>query len=291
MEKLPEHINSISLASMWKKSDGRRRSTNIRITYNIYAEGIRTCQIVDLEARPNSLEMIKFDYFRPREIDRYGIIRPSASTDIIDKNSSFVNGFKVVKTSTGEYAYVRESDNILMPYRYDIATDFNEHGFAMVGKNGFVTWIDKDFRYLNRKGEMVKEETDNSFYSWEGVDDFSKGEIPLSRVFVREHGNSTFGKMAYFTTDGTLKKFYKYDGEEIDRSNAITDFDGICSNRTLFDKKNYISCSERLLFAKGYYIEYKDIVKIPGVYDLVSSNVEHLLNEKDGKGFRLEKKQ
>ena len=45
MEKLPENINSISLASMWKnasKSDGWRRKTNIRITYNIYAEGRQT---------------------------------------------------------------------------------------------------------------------------------------------------------------------------------------------------------------------------------------------------------
>ena len=68
---------------------------------------------------------------------------------IIDSNENFVNGFKVVKTANGEYAYIRESDNSLLPFRYDIAFDFNEFGFAIVGKDGSVSWINKDFKYLN----------------------------------------------------------------------------------------------------------------------------------------------
>ena len=50
-----------------------------------------------------------------------------------------------------------EKDNILLPYRYDIATDFNEYGFAMIGKNGKVSWIDKKFNYLNIEGKIEKE--------------------------------------------------------------------------------------------------------------------------------------
>ena len=56
--------------------------------------------------------------------------------EIIDNSNDFVNGFKVVQTSNGEYAYVRQSDFQLLPFRYDVASDFNEYGFAMVGKKG-----------------------------------------------------------------------------------------------------------------------------------------------------------
>ena len=74
------------------------------------------------------------------------------SEKIIDDSNEFVNGFKVVQTENGEYAYVRESDNVLLPFRYDVAFDFNQYGFAIVGKDGSVSWIDTTFKYLNLEG-------------------------------------------------------------------------------------------------------------------------------------------
>ena len=50
--------------------------------------------------------------------------RPDISCDIIDGSRDFVNGFKVVQTANMEYAYVKEESNTLLPFRYDIATDF-----------------------------------------------------------------------------------------------------------------------------------------------------------------------
>ena len=79
----------------------------------------------------------------------YGVyLRHPKSLEIIDDSRDFVNGYKVVQTANKEYAYVREEDNKLLPYRYDIATDFNEYGYAMVGKDARVSWIDRDFRYF-----------------------------------------------------------------------------------------------------------------------------------------------
>ena len=96
-------------------------------------------------------EIVKYGYvinedkdgelYMPIELPYYyGVyLRPPASFDIIDDSREFVNGFKVVQTANLEYAYVREADNKLLPYRYDIATDFNEYGYAIVGKDARVS--------------------------------------------------------------------------------------------------------------------------------------------------------
>lgn len=84
--------------------------------------------------------------------------RPKISDEIVSADSEFINGFKVVQTANGEFAYIRESDGLLLPYRYDIATRFNQYGFAMVAKDGDATWINTSFQYLSSKGEMKTEE-------------------------------------------------------------------------------------------------------------------------------------
>lgn len=102
--------------------------------------------------------------------------RPKISEEIVDDSNNFINGFKVVKTASEEYAYIRQSDSRLLPFRYDVASDFNEYGFAMVGKDGSVSWIDTDFRYLDVNGKMVVEDLDKDyikFNGWQEVSNFS----------------------------------------------------------------------------------------------------------------------
>ena len=82
-------------------------------------------------------------------IESYKYRLPEQSNCIIRSNMNFVNGFKLVEFNDNRYGYIREEDHLLMPYRYDIASDFNEFGLAIVGKNGSVSWINKNFEYLN----------------------------------------------------------------------------------------------------------------------------------------------
>lgn len=214
--------------------------------------------------------------------------RPKKSDEIVDSNENFVNGFKVVKTANGEYGYVRESDNSLLPFRYDVAFDFNEFGFAIVGKDGSVSWIDKDFKYLNLQGEMVEEELDKNwakFDGWQGISAFSKADIPLSRVY---DGRNRYGQISYFGTDGKFKEFYRYNGE-IDSYDSRTTF----GNGSTFDEKGHAMAGGNMLFAKGYYVSFADLIKLSmenGFIDSISDDVEKCFDKEIDEVYNHSKK-
>ena len=263
MEKLPEIINSVI-------RDGSifidlRHVRNICYTIN-RDEDTETSIHVELP-----------EFYRPKK-----------SNEIVDESSSFVNGFKVVKTANGEYAYVRESDNSLLPFRYDVAFDFNAFGFAIVGKDGSVSWIDRDFKYLNLQGEMVEEELDKSwakFDGWQGVSAFSKGDVPLSKVY---DGRNTYGRISYFGTDGKFKEFFRYNGE-IDNYFSTTTF----GNGSTFDEKGHAMADGDMLFAKGYYVSYKDLIKLSmekGFIDSISADAEKCFDKETGIMKKKERK-
>lgn len=211
------------------------------------------------------------------------------SDEIIDDSNDFINGFKVVQTSNGEYAYVRESDNTLLPFRYDVAFDFNQYGFAIVGRDGSVSWIDTSFRYLDLNGNMVEEELDKNyaeFNGWQGISNFSEGSIPLSRVY---DGRNTPGKVSYFGINGKFKEFYKYNGE-IDDSFSRNCFNG----GTIFDESGFAMADGNMLFARGYYLSYEDLIKLcneKGFISVISEDAEKCFDKETGRLLKKEFKQ
>lgn len=215
------------------------------------------------------------------------LYRPKKSETIVDDNNEFCNGFKVVKLVNGEYGYVRENDNLLLPYRYDVAFDFNDYGFAIVGKDGCVSWIDKDFRYLNLQGRMVEEDLEktwNKFESWQEIYDFSEGNIPLSRLYC---GRSIYRIISYFDTNGKIKDFYKYDGEvnELITTNVFL-------SGTTFDENGRAMAGSNLLFARGYYISYNDIIKLceeKGYIQAISEDAEKYFDKDTGRILKKDK--
>lgn len=211
--------------------------------------------------------------------------RPKISKEIVDNSNEFINGFKVVQTSNGEYAYIRQSDFLLLPFRYDVASDFNEYGFAIVGKNGNVSWIDMSFRYLDINGNMVEEELSNyaRFNGWQGVSAFSQGTIPLSRVY---DGRNSYGRVSYFGIDGKLKEFYQYDGQ------INYDFSEITFNSgTTFDENGQAMADEKILFAKGYSLSYRDLIKIckqKGYISSICEDAEKCFDKETGRVLKKE---
>lgn len=199
--------------------------------------------------------------------------RPDISFDIIDDSREFVNGFKLVQTANMEYAYVKEEDSTLLPFRYDIATDFNEYGYAMVGKDGKVSWIDKNFKYLNSKYEMVKEDS-SKFNGFLSVSDFSKGEHPLSKVC--SCGYDWNMKTSYFGVDGKIKKFARYDGEIIRDGDSIKKFSYYSED---FNDKGYATANNDwlILLSSGYYLSAKNLIRIceeKGFLDTMNNKIE-----------------
>lgn len=215
------------------------------------------------------------ELYIPIELPYYGqYLRPSASFDIIDDSRDFVNGFKVVQTANKEYAYVREADNKLLPFRYDIATDFNEYGYAMVGKDARVSWIDRNFRYFNIQEKKFTEEYEIGSYGFNGflgANDFSKGEYPLSKIYRSGYTNT----VSYLGTDGKIKEFYRYDGEIIRDDESNKCFSDYSED---FNDKGYAKANngELILLSSGYYLSAKDLIKIEenGFLDTISSRIK-----------------
>ena len=194
--------------------------------------------------------------------------RPELSDVIIDDRNEFVNGFKVVQLENEEYAYVRESDHQLLPFRYDVACNFNPYGFAMVGKNGRVSWIDKTFRYLNLKGKMI-EEDGFVFDGWNQIQEFSKGRIPLSFLY---NGNLSFGRASYFGIDGNIKEFFHYDGTVSESIGSYSFIGG-----TPFNEFGYATMNDGILLARGYYCTYLEFVEFcnkQGFIQMMCENIE-----------------
>lgn len=211
--------------------------------------------------------------------------RPKISTEILDNSNEFINGFKVVQTINGEYAYIRQSDFQLLPFRYDVASDFNKYGFAIVGKNARVSWIDTSFRYLDINGNMVEDELSDyaRFNGWQGVIDFSQGTIPLSKVY---DGSGAYWKISYFGIDGKLKEFYPYNGQINDDSAKITFESG-----TPFDENDQAMADGEILFAKGYSLAYKDLIKIckqNGYLSSICEDAEKCFEKETGRVLKKE---
>ncbi len=219
-------------------------------------------------------EIVKYGYvinedkdgelYMPIELPYYyGVyLRPPASFDIIDDSREFVNGFKVVQTANLEYAYVREADNKLLPYRYDIATDFNEYGYAIVGKDARVSWIDRNFRYFDATFETFLDEKKNKsdrFNGFSSISNFSNGENHLSKLLRKDYDSDS--SVIYLDTDGKIKKFYKYDGEAVCGEDFKKEFP---LDSTTFNESDYATFYQNkfILLSSGYYLYTMDLIRI-----------------------------
>ena len=182
-----------------------------------------------------------------------GRLKDEKSFSIVESgNTEFVNGFKIVKNEYGQSLYIREEDNKLLPYVFDIATDFNEFGLAMVATDTKVSWINKSFKYINIYGELC--DYDNMMEDgWKGVYDFSDSQKPLSRL----KNNSTYHSgVSYMNKDMEFESFHEFDGEEINKNSGMDSFDSESGD---FDKDGFAYAGDFVLCDQGFYV-YSDVV-------------------------------
>lgn len=197
----------------------------------------------------------------------------------IAEESEFINGYKLVKLANGFYGYIRESDNKLMEHLFNIATDFNEYGYAMVGRNDSVTWINKDFYYLSDDGwveDQVYYDSNNDWFNgyldgMYSVDKFSNSDVPISRT--GRNSEACF----YIGTDGKTIKFKALNEEDTVRHSTIVKYGtpfneyGYATSKGLgFSNDNYF------LFQEGYYMGFDDFVKYSldsGLIDSIHKDV------------------
>ena len=182
-------------------------------------------------------------------------LKDEKSFSIVESgNTEFVNGFKLVKNGYGQSLYIREEDNKLLPYVFDIATNFNEFGLAMVATDAKVSWINKMFQYINIDGELC--DYDNKMADgWGRVYDFSDGKKPLSRL---RNNSSHYHGISYMNKDMGLESFYEFDGEEINENSDMNSFE---SKSEDFNKDGFAYAGDFVLCDQGFYVDSSIVVK------------------------------
>lgn len=202
----------------------------------------------------------------------------------IVEESEFINGYKLVKLDNGFYGYIRESDNKLMEHLFNIATDFNEYGYAMVGRNDTVTWINKDFNYLSENGWVEDPVYDRGNEWFNGymdgmysVDKFSNTNVPLSRV--GRNSEACF----YIGIDGKTVKFKSINEDKTMKHSTIaihgTNFD---DNGYATSKGLGFSNDKYFLFQEGYYMNFDDLVKYSLSSEVITDIHQKIKSKKIG---------
>lgn len=237
---------------------------------------------------------------------RYKYKTEEMSAEIIDDPGVFTNSFKVVRLSDGLFGYVREEDGVLLPERFLIAGEFDEHGFAMVGKENGVTFIDKDF---NAIASLKSYRNGNESFAplrlldLKGLDPlrFNDGQgnacVPQAvigylhnRFFI---GHVCFRNLvSYVDLEGNVKSFYKY-GVDVpekwfttlpnnDKSDIL---ESLYAKR--FNKDGYLVLDNLILFEAGYYSTFEDITNLliqsgnPFIKNLSEILIKGALNSQD----------
>ena len=178
---------------------------------------------------------------------------------IASGSDEFVYGYKVVQLENGQYAYLSEKTKELLPVlRFDFATNFNKYGYAMIAKNGKVSWMNTDFMYLNYKGYWIENYADFEYNALDKINEFSKGEIPLSLVSGDDPFGETFGLKGYIDTNGVLKTFYRYNLNDMVIRNAFITF----TSAEDFDESGFTKVDDGFISDKGYYFKLDDLLKL-----------------------------
>lgn len=173
---------------------------------------------------------------------------------IIETSEAPSNGFKLVRNKYNQYAYKRLKDDAIIPYLFDYATAFNEHGLAMVAKNGKVSWINKKFEYFDGYAEINDlDELEKIMIGWSAIEEFCEGKIKLSKCQA-EYGHDI--ETTYLGSDFKAKKFYMFNGinKPIIPDSCMCTF--INTDFTEFNENGYAFSEDEdmILSSTGYYM-------------------------------------
>jgi hypothetical protein len=184
-----------------------------------------------------------------------------------NQSIEYNNGFAVVQTSNGEFAYMEENTNKLLPYRYDVASQFNNHGFAIVGKANSVTFINRNFQYLSKNGTFVSENLDKEYITFEGFSSLKSGfdkDIPSYLNLFSRHMFDSNGYLITPVDETVLEWLIENDKtkseEDQKRSKYCISFKDI-NNKTL-----YMDSCGVIIESTGHLTKTNNNIKIKSQY-------------------------
>lgn len=164
--------------------------------------------------------------------------------NIVDESNNYINGFKLIRNAYSQYLYKKEETEEVLPYVFDVATDFNEYGLAMVGIRNSVFWINKKFEYFDGNGLINKLDPTaiETLTGYNRIDSFSKNKNPVSRCY----GSSTdlFKETTRFMTPNLSTMYFREwtgDGTPGFGEDVSDKFDGLVPQ---FNDKGYTIVNE-----------------------------------------------
>lgn len=168
-----------------------------------------------------------------------------------------VNGFRRVMFSNGKVGFQDREGNVLQ-YRFSIASDFNEYGFAMIGTSDGVTWINREFKKLTSRGSWTILE-DKFALLPTGVSEYVNGLSIIS--FNRRSKRQTF----VLDTNGQKVVF-----RDSKRDLAV-EFESQTDIRSSLAEDGYQITSKGIFFANGTFMMFEDLVDLSEIREVLGN--------------------
>lgn len=191
------------------------------------------------------------------EIENCEELRKDATKPLVQPDDlRFVNGYAAVELEDG-FGYVLERNKKLLPYRFDVATNFGINGLALVGLGGRVTWINEDFEaYFD--GKFIPIDNTSKYVDFKGYDIVNSFDSKGLSAVGDEVGNWF---IQLINASGRVKTFKRYNYKlsmqesikkiQISESSIAFDDDGI-----------YIDDDGAIYSADGYVIYPEDLAYV-----------------------------
>lgn len=224
--------------------------------------------------KDNNKKTVELEY--PSELKYTDYIRKGGK--IIDTKYKPAYGYKLVRNTFNQYMYLRTYDNAVIPYIFDIATNFNIYGLALVAKDGKISWIDNEFMYYDERGIKRDLNEDLRMDGWLSITNFRGGMTKLSKCVSDSEGIFT----SFVDTYLNSKFFKQYDGKKLSER-SINRFLGLLTD---FDKTGYArrvknseeGQEELYLSSEGYFMT-EDVLLQKSIEGREESIIQTALNE------------
>lgn len=216
----------------------------------------------------------------------------SSTYEMCEEGENFVNGFKRVKFVDGTYSFVSEETGELLPYKFNVATDFNEYGFAMVAIDYGVSWFYKGKVLFDSNGKVeLKRWYGDSQKFLTVVEDFEDFlGCPVSMVYETyadraKDSYKHFIEAHFLNSNGDFITFKAVNDEERVQSSFRDSFNW---DENMLDvlgrlkkcSKGFVLFGNYIIFSSGYFCTCDEFCRRPDIMKVISRFNDSLENRK-----------
>ncbi len=206
---------------------------------------------------------------------------------VLKEDNEYKNGFRRVLFIDYSYGFREENTGMVLPYKFNLATDFSDEGIAIVALGWGVTLFTSDYRILYKTGQYYKMGAFSSYFS---IPFPTKVDMVYSQYVTYTHrviGGVNILDTSFFNANGEILSF-----KPLSLEGKVRVIFGIGCDKTIlkdneckFFESGFILCGEFVLFESGYYMTLKELCQLPEIIDNLNA-ISNLVNsDSSRKGF------